>query len=506
MNEINGNNGNQHPTIEFAPLATAWHGSEEGLQSIGGLWSALKRRKRVFFGALGLVVFLVAVFILLLPAKYRAEARLFITRSRVDAPLTSERSTATPVRSDVTEEEVTSEMELLKSRESLGQIVDAGLAGPIAPTEENWPRQRERLLRQLDKDLKVAPVRKTALISVQYAAKDPGQAANVVNRISDLYLEKHMAIHRNRETSEFFTKQAAYYQTELKQAEKELQDFEQQHQSSLLEMQKEAALRRGNDVEAAVEDTDSQIRDAEDRARELMHQLAALSPTVNSQNRSSRNEPLIEHLKTLLVELNNKRTELLGKYDPAYRLVQDVDRQIRDTNAALDKEMNPQVVDRVDTLNPVRQGIEAELLRTNSVIAGLKAKELSVARRHREYRSKQQTLAGLTTRDEDLRRRVKIAEENYLLYQKRQEEARIAEALDRQKFLNVSVVERGAPPALPADRHRSLIALLGLLVAALISIAAALTADHLDRPVQFAPQLSEVSGLPVLASMSRSGD
>jgi len=197
MNEINGNNGNQHPTIEFAPLATAWHGSDEGLQSIGGLWSALKRRKRVFFGALALIAFLVAVFILLLPAKYRAEARLFITRSRVDTPLTSDRTTATPVRSDVTEEEVSSEMELLKSRESLAQIVDAGLAGPIAPTEENWPRQRERLLRQLDKDLKVSPVRKTTLISVQYAAKDPAQAANVVNRISDLYLEKHMAIHHN---------------------------------------------------------------------------------------------------------------------------------------------------------------------------------------------------------------------------------------------------------------------------------------------------------------------
>jgi uncharacterized protein involved in exopolysaccharide biosynthesis len=505
MDEINGNNGNPHPTIEFAPLA-AWPGRQEGLQSIGGLWSALKRRRRVFFFALGLVAVLFAAFILLLPANYRAEARLFITRSRVDAPLTSDRSAATPVRSDVTEEEVSSEMELLKSRELLAQIVDAGLAGPIAPSDANWPGQRELLLRQLEKDLKVAPVRKTTIISVQYAAKDATQAANVVNRISDLYLEKHMAIHRNRETSEFFTKQAAYYQNELKQAEKELQDFEQQNQSSLLELQKEAALRRGNDVEAIVEDTNSQIRDAEDRERELMRQLSALSPTVNAQNRSARNEPLIEHLKSLLVELNNKRTELLGKYDPGYRLVQEVDHQIRDTNAALEKEMNPQVVDRVDTLNPVRQGIESELLRTSSVIAGLKAKEHTVATNHRQYRSKQQALAGLTTRNEDLHRRVKIAEENYLLYQKRQEEARIAEALDRQKFLNVSVVERGAPPALPADRHRLLIALLGLLVAALISIAAALTADHLDRPVRFVPLLTEVSGLPVLASMSRSGD
>jgi uncharacterized protein involved in exopolysaccharide biosynthesis len=519
MNGLNGSNGNlsewpsgsqpPHPTIEFAPLATSWQdsqGSPEGLHSLSGLWAALQRRKLIFLAALVLVALVFTIFILLLPAKYLAEARLFVTRSRVDSPMTTDRTASSPVRADVTEEEVASEMELLKSRELLAQIVDAGLAGPIAPTQPDWPSLRERLLRQLEKDLRVAPVRKTTIISVQYAAKDPAQAANVVNKMSDLYLEKHMAIHRNRETSEFFTKQAAYYQTELTQAEKDLQDFEQHHQSSLLEMQKESALKRGNDVEAAVEDTNSQIRDAQDRARELMKQLNTLTPTVNSQNRSARNEPLIDHLKSLLVELGNKRTELLGKYEPGYRLVQEIDRQIRDTNAALDREMNPQVVDRVDTLNPVRQSIEAELLRTESVIAGLKARQQAVTGDHRRYRSKEQSLGRLTAQNEDLHRRVKIAEENYLLYQKRQEEARIAEALDRQKFLNVSVVERGVPPALPADRHRSLIALLGLLIAALVAIAAALTVDHLDRPVQFAPQLSEVTGLPVLASVSRSGD
>lgn len=502
MNELNSN----HPTIEFAPLATAWHEAPAGMQSIGDVWSALKRRKSVFFASLGLVALACGIFIALLPAKYRAESRLFIARTRINAPLTANGAVSAPVSNEVSEEEVSSEMELLKSRELLGQVVDAGLAGPVDPTHPSWPRQRERLLRQLEKDMSVAPVHKTTIVAVQYTAKDPARAANLVNKISDLYLEKHMAIHRNRETSEFFTQQAAYYQNELKQAEAMLQAFEQQNQSSLLEMQKEATIRRGNDVEAIVEDTDSQIRDAEDRARELTRQLNALAPTVNSQSRSSRNEPLIQHLKSLLVELNNKRTELVAKYDPSYRLVQEVDQQIRDTNAALDKEQNPQVVDRVDALNPVRQGIEAELLRTNSIIAGLKAKELSVAAHHRQYRNKQQALTGLTTRSEDLHRRVKIAEENYLLYQKRQEEARIAEAMDRQKFLNVSIVERAAPPALPADRHRSLIALLSLLIAALIAIAAALTADRLDRPVQFAPQLSEVSGLPVLASMSRSGD
>ncbi len=162
------------------------------------------------------------------------------------------------------------------------------------------------------------------------------------------------------------------------------------------------------------------------------------------------------------------------------------------------------MVDRVEALNPVRQSIESDLLHTESIVAGLKAKQRTVAGDNQRYRSKQKQLALLTAHDEDLRRHVKIAEENYLLYHKRQEEARIAEELDRQKFLNVSIVERAAPPALPADRHRSLIALLGLLVASFLALTAALVADYLDRPVRDAAHLEEASGLPVIASLTRS--
>src|SRR5262249_34170254 len=280
----------------------------------------------------------------------------------------------------------------------------------------------------------------------------------------------HMAIHRNRETSRFFTEQAAYYQNELKRAEQALESFVQHNQSSLLPMQKEAALKRGNDIEAAVEDTNSQVRDAEERATELRKQLRALPSVLNTQNRSARNDPLIQNLKSSLLQLQNKRTELLTKYEPGYRLVREVDQQIADTTQAINREMNPEVVDRVDALNPVRQTIEAELFHTESLIAGLRARQRVVAGDHRRYRSKQQVLALLTARDEDLHRRVKIAEENYLLYQKRQEESRIAEALDRQKFLNVSVVQRAMPAALPDDRHRLFIGLLGVLFAMLISI------------------------------------
>jgi len=49
-------------------------------------------------------------------------------------------------------------------------------------------------------------------------------------------------------------------------------------------------------------------------------------------------------------------------------------------------------------------------------------------------------------------------------------------------------------------------ALLGMFLAMLISIATALIADHLDRPVHSAEDLAEAAGIPVFATVSRSGD
>ena len=55
----------------------------------------------------------------------------------------------------------------------------------------------------------------------------------------------------------------------------------------------------------------------------------------------------------------------------------------------------------------------------------------------------------------DLARTAKADEDNYLLYLHKREEARMADALDEQRILNVSIIETPTVPALPtADRWR----------------------------------------------------
>jgi uncharacterized protein involved in exopolysaccharide biosynthesis len=83
--------------------------------------------------------------------------------------------------------------------------------------------------------------------------------------------------------------------------------------------------------------------------------------------------------------------------------------------------------------------------------------------------------------NENLEREWKVAEENFLLYQKRKEEARIGDEMDRQRILNVSVVENPDLPARPAPGRGTLVMALGFLAATFGSFSCAVVAEYFRR-------------------------
>lgn len=75
------------------------------------------------------------------------------------------------------------------------------------------------------KDLLITPVKKANIIEVKYTSRSPEKAAAVLRKLSDLYLEKHVKLHRPPGTYEFFKTQADQSETQLQEAEKRLLEF-----------------------------------------------------------------------------------------------------------------------------------------------------------------------------------------------------------------------------------------------------------------------------------------
>jgi uncharacterized protein involved in exopolysaccharide biosynthesis len=436
------------------------------------------------------------------PPSYEAVLKIFIKRARIET-LAMDQSTAGGGGSESNESDVRSEMELFRSRDLLEKVVvKCGLASLGEGAGAGDRRLVAVAVQKLEKDLLIAPVPKTNIISIKYGSRNPNQSAEVLKALSALYIEKHTTMHRTHETSQFFAGQAGHYHTELIEAQKKLSDFEQRYGASLLEQKKELGLKRIGELEAAIQQLSAQAEDASDRKNVFSREMASLPATIRTQSRTARNEALLEKLKSTLLDLENKRVQLLTKYEPSYRLVTEVDQQIRATKGAIEKEEVSAVVDQTDALNPLRQSVEVELSQAQSHIAGLRAQRASLMNDLERVRAREATLERVTAEYNDLQRQKMVSENDYLLYQKKTEEAQIADALDQHKFLNVSVLEDPVVPVLPVSRHSAFVLTLGFVLAVLSSFGVALAVDSYNSLIRTPNELTVRTGQPVLATVS----
>jgi uncharacterized protein involved in exopolysaccharide biosynthesis len=220
----------------------------------------------------------------------------------------------------------------------------------------------------------------------------------------------------------------------------------------------------------------------------------------------------------MVVELQNKRTDLLAKFRPDDRLVQEVSQQITDTQAALDKVKSLNGADQATDINPVRQALELDIARLQDELEGLEARRQTLEKQNRGYGEQLEGLGNSTTVYDDLTRNEKEAEENYLLYARKSEEARIADSLDKQKIANVAIAENPVEPHLPSKPNVPLSLALGTLLAACVSVGGAYSREYLQRTqpavetdsrhllefVERASDLEALTSLPVLGITRRS--
>jgi uncharacterized protein involved in exopolysaccharide biosynthesis len=99
---------------------------------------------------------------------------------------------------------------------------------------------------------------------------------------------------------------------------------------------------------------------------------------------------------------------------------------------------------------------------------------------------------------QDLMRTAKADEDAYLLYLHKREEARIGDALDQQRILNVAIVE---PPVVPALPNHTVLGyfLLAFGLSMAFSVGLGFTAEYFDPPIRTPAEAHRLLEVPVLA-------
>jgi protein tyrosine kinase modulator len=468
------------------------------------------------------ILLITVVAILLVPKGYQAKMKILVKHDRADEAVSPGRDAVISNPGGVTEEEINSEVELLKSRDLLEKVVSICglqttlpghiwqrlLGGPTIDIDEKQDNDRNlsRAVASLEEKLQIEPLKKTDLIQVTYESPDPELAARVLRTLGNVYLEKTVAVHRPPGAFEFFQAESQHYDQELQAAQAQLAKFDREKGVSDPQIEKQFALQKLSEFEATYNATEVAIKEAENRAHVVQGQLGSTPEQTVSQVRISENQPLIQQLKTTLLDLELKRTALLKNFKPEYGPVQELQQQIDQTRETI--KQAEQTPDREETedRNPSYEWLRSELTKSNAELASLNARASETLHVITQYRKMLGMIDVDGAEQENLVREVKEAESNELLYKQKREEARIGDALDRQRIVNVAIAEAATVPALPAHPPWALTLLLGFLLACLVSPGVAFAADYFDPSLRTPDEVRDVLQIPVLASLPKEKD
>ncbi len=453
------------------------------------------------FAAMALILVSLAVF---WPASYRAEMQILVKRERVDPVLSPDGGGSAQASLDVSDTEIFSEVELLKGRDLLERVViESGLAGGADQTRSGRA-EVARAVRKLERRLTVAPARKTAVIDVAYEARDPERAARVLSILLQRYLEKHLALRGSAGSREFFADQSRRLRDELRAAEQRLIEFGQHHNLVSAATEKETALQQLAAFQATEAQLRAQIADIDRRRHALGEQAATTPARQTTALRTQDNGELVRDLKTKVLELEIQRTEMLPKFAPAYPPFKELEQKLAQARAALSAAESTPLREETTDRNPTHQWIQGEIARAEAERQALEGRLAATLATVADYRAAARRLDQQGAEQQELIRTVKLAEDNYALYQKKAEEARISNALDRARIANVAVAQAPTVPALPANISRGPLLAIGLILSLVASVAMTYLVDRLNPRFRTREEVQVVLQLPVLAALPES--
>lgn len=478
------------------------------------------RRKRLILLSFVGILFGAILAILILPSTYEAQMKILIEHERVD-PVVSPQGNVIESDRKLTPDEVSSEVELFQSRDSLRQaVVDRGLyqiknpwslAGIKARLLEavgSAPDKDERIFKavlNLENDLHVMPLNNSNMIKVTYDARSPQAAEEVLAELGNLYLAKHAEVHRPVGTSEFFEQQADQYKAELSNAESRLVKMSRETGVISADFEKNATLQKLSDFDVSLQQTRASIAETRQRIRALQEKNESIPSRITTQVRNGDNPQLMANLKTTLLNLEIRRTELLEVYDPSYPLVQEVEKQIAQAVAAIAGANAGAVHEETTDQNPTHEWVSTEMAKAQADLEGLEARSSALSRGISTLQEKALKLDRQSVVQQDLLRTAKADEDSYLLYRRKREEARITAELDRSKIVNVAVAEAPTVPLVPAGLPQTAKLLLALVIAGLTSLGAGFLQEHLDPSFRTAAEVKEYLDIPLVVAVPRNG-
>jgi polysaccharide biosynthesis transport protein len=532
------------PSLHHAADALADQG-----KTLGDYLGILRRRRRLILAVFAALFAVAAIVALTLPSVYRSTATILIKEQEI--PQEFVRSTVT----SFADERIQVISQQVMTRATLLELVDRyGLYGKARQRETS-----EEILDRMRRDIKLtpisaevtdrrtgSPVKSTIAFSLSYDSEVAANAQKIANELVTLYLNENVKNRQQKaaETTSFLDEELARVTAHISEIEQKLSAFKRRNQGRLPELsmanqmgserargeieriEREIAFlgERKMALQGQLADTkpnapvaggNGTLLEPEDRLKSLQLQLTSLTGLYSEAHpdvKRMRREIAVLEAETglrgaatereaKLLELQAQLSQLRQKYAEDHP---DVAR-LKRAYAALDKAVHSDAGDgragrarKPD--NPAYLNLKAQIETMESQIESLRREHEALRDKAEQFDRRVGQAPEVEREYMELVRDFDSSRARFRELRDKQMQAQLAEQLERgRKAERFTLIEPPIFPEKPYRPNRSVILLMGLLLALAGSVGAAALREAIDQAVHSARDVVRVMQVPVLA-------
>jgi polysaccharide chain length determinant protein (PEP-CTERM system associated) len=433
--------------------------------------------------------------VMLMPDRYEASARVYVDTQSLLKPLLSGLTVAPNV-----DQQIKLMTRQLVSRPTLEKVARMTDLDVRAKT----PEETEAMLNDLADKISIADAGRENLYTIAYQDPNADLAKKVVQSLLTIFVETSLGKTRQDISSSqrFIEEQLQQYQQKLVEAENALTEFKRKnigmmpgeggtYYSKLAETS--AQLRQAQlDYQEAVNRRNQLKRQLEDEEPELTAAAAAVST-------NSELDARIQALQKQMDQLRLQYTDLHPDIQSTKRLIAKLEEQKKIDLASRKADPTGAKIQ-----NPVYQQLTIAIAEADATVASLSARVNEYQRRFSELRNASNRVPQVEQEYTQLMRDYDVYKKNYdELLARRESVTMSGEVESKTDTVDFRVIDPPFVPSQPAWPNRPLLLSLVALAGLAAGVAVAFLLSQLRRTVTDRRALRELTGLPLLGAVSR---
>lgn len=352
---------------------------------------------------------------------------------------------------------------------------------PIAQKEKKPLSEEDRwfaLVNAFQSRLTISPVRKTQLVNINFEAYDPRLAAQVANKLAEVYIENHLEarLEMTETATVWLTRQLDSLKIKVNEAERRLQDFREKEDLINLEGVRTLSTKEMQEIISSL----VKVRKERAEAENLYSQVNVIKRNPNKSYESIPailNHKLVQDLKAAEAKAERKIAEYKKRYGPKH----------------------PKMIAAKTELNAVRENLKKQI---DSIVAGIE-NDYNIAVKNENTL----TLAMAKTKKEiqkinrkefqlrELEREVETTRKLYDTFFTRFQEASATSDL---QTVNARIMDKAVMPRVPAKPKKKLILILAFIVSLMLGVFLAFLLEFLDNTIKGTHDVAEKLGTPII--------